>query len=65
MVYDLIRFLIIVLSCFLYYISHVLHAEGIHSYKVEGIGYDFIPQVLDRALVDLWLKSNDQGRDST
>jgi cystathionine beta-synthase len=25
-----------------------LNKEGIHSYKVEGIGYDFIPRVLDR-----------------
>jgi len=29
------------------------------SYKVEGIGYDFIPQVLDRPLVDAWMKTND------
>jgi len=29
------------------------------SYKVEGIGYDFIPTVLDRELVDKWYKSND------
>ncbi len=29
------------------------------SYKVEGIGYDFIPKVLDRSLVDHWLKSDD------
>lgn len=29
------------------------------SYAVEGIGYDFIPQVLDRSLVDEWYKSND------
>src|SRR5688500_5138731 len=27
----------------------------IKSYKVEGIGYDFIPQVLDRSLVDQWV----------
>jgi cystathionine beta-synthase len=25
-----------------------LNKSGIHSYKVEGIGYDFIPRVLDR-----------------
>jgi cystathionine beta-synthase len=31
----------------------------IKSYKVEGIGYDFIPDVLDRSLVDRWIKSND------
>uniref|UniRef100_A0A3B4ZGB7 Cystathionine beta-synthase n=1 Tax=Stegastes partitus TaxID=144197 RepID=A0A3B4ZGB7_9TELE len=28
-------------------------------YEVEGIGYDFIPTVLDRSLVDLWYKSTD------
>jgi len=32
----------------------------IKSYKVEGIGYDFIPDVLDRRLVDQWIKSNDR-----
>jgi cystathionine beta-synthase len=32
----------------------------IRSYKVEGIGYDFIPDVLDRNLVDTWIKSNDR-----
>ncbi len=32
----------------------------IKSYKVEGIGYDFIPDVLDRRLVDRWIKSNDR-----
>jgi cystathionine beta-synthase len=31
----------------------------IKSYKVEGIGYDFIPDVLDRSLVDRWVKTND------
>ncbi|MDP6424301.1 MAG: cystathionine beta-synthase [Planctomycetota bacterium] len=31
----------------------------IQSYKVEGIGYDFIPDVLDLSLVDRWIKSND------
>ena len=29
------------------------------SYKVEGIGYDFIPDVLDRDLVDYWIRSDD------
>ncbi|KAM3435025.1 hypothetical protein NHJ13734_005727 [Beauveria thailandica] len=28
-------------------------------YKVEGIGYDFIPDVLDRELVDKWYKTGD------
>jgi len=32
----------------------------IHSYKVEGIGYDFIPDVLDLDLVDRWIKSRDR-----
>jgi cystathionine beta-synthase len=32
----------------------------IKTYKVEVIGYDFIPDVLDRRLVDRWVKSNDR-----
>lgn len=32
----------------------------IGSYKVEGIGYDFIPKVLDRSVVDHWIKSEDK-----
>uniref|UniRef100_A0A7S2XCH6 Cystathionine beta-synthase n=1 Tax=Lotharella oceanica TaxID=641309 RepID=A0A7S2XCH6_9EUKA len=32
----------------------------ITSYKVEGIGYDFIPRVLDRSLVDEWIKTEDK-----
>ena len=31
----------------------------LQSYTVEGIGYDFIPTVLDRALVDMWVKTDD------
>ncbi|KAF9315977.1 hypothetical protein BG003_002436 [Podila horticola] len=30
------------------------------GYKVEGIGYDFIPEALDRSLVDKWIKSADK-----
>uniref|UniRef100_A0A8C0Z6S7 Cystathionine beta-synthase n=1 Tax=Canis lupus familiaris TaxID=9615 RepID=A0A8C0Z6S7_CANLF len=30
------------------------------AYEVEGIGYDFIPTVLDRTVVDKWFKSNDE-----
>lgn len=30
------------------------------AYKVEGIGYDFIPDVLDRKLVDKWYKTDDR-----
>ncbi len=33
--------------------------EEVKSYKVEGIGYDFIPEVLDRKLVDVWVKTRD------
>jgi len=28
-------------------------------YQVEGIGYDFIPRVADRSLVDEWMKIGD------
>ena len=31
----------------------------LQSYVVEGIGYDFVPAVLDRALVDTWVKTDD------
>ena len=30
------------------------------AYKVEGIGYDFIPDVLDQPLVDKWYKTDDR-----
>lgn len=30
------------------------------SYKVEGIGYDFIPDVLDQKCVDKWYKTDDR-----
>lgn len=29
------------------------------TYVVEGIGYDFIPAVLDRSIVDYWVKTDD------
>ncbi|EMR08695.1 cystathionine beta-synthase [Pneumocystis murina B123] len=29
-------------------------------YHIEGIGYDFIPDVLDRSLVDRWIKISDK-----
>jgi len=28
-------------------------------YKVEGIGYDFVPKVLDRYTIDDWIKTED------
>lgn len=37
-----------------------LNKEGIHSYKIEGIGYDFIPDVLERQYVDEWVKTDDK-----
>jgi cystathionine beta-synthase len=38
-----------------------LNAEQANKpYKVEGIGYDFIPDVLDRESVDKWYKTDDR-----
>lgn len=34
------------------------HAET--GYKVEGIGYDFIPDVLEQGAVDTWYKTDDR-----
>jgi len=34
--------------------------NGIYSYKVEGIGYDFIPDVLNYQYIDEWMKSEDK-----
>lgn len=34
--------------------------KRLQSYAVEGIGYDFIPAVLDRSLIDLWVKTEDR-----
>lgn len=36
------------------------HEFANESYKVEGIGYDFVPDVLDREAVDVWYKTNDR-----
>jgi cystathionine beta-synthase len=42
-------------------VGSILAGPGpIASYKVEGIGYDFIPDVLDRSLVDEWVKTQDR-----
>ena len=30
------------------------------GYKVEGVGFDFIPQTLDRTVVDQWIKIGDE-----
>jgi len=37
-----------------------MNAGGQKSYQVEGIGYDFIPRVIDRTHVDKWYKVNDK-----
>lgn len=34
--------------------------KRLQPYQVEGIGYDFIPDVLDRSIIDKWVKTNDQ-----
>lgn len=36
-----------------------LNDTNVSFYEVEGIGYDFLPTVLDRSVVDLWIKTND------
>lgn len=39
----------------------MLHDDNapVHSYKVEGIGYDFLPKVCDRSVVDEWVVTTD------
>ena len=37
-----------------------LNETDVTYYDVEGTGYDFIPTVLDRSVVDRWIKSNDR-----
>jgi len=37
-----------------------LNTSDVAVYSVEGIGYDFVPKVLDHNVVDVWIKSNDQ-----
>jgi cystathionine beta-synthase len=34
--------------------------DEISSYLVEGIGYDFIPEVLDNSLIDQYIKTHDE-----
>ena len=36
-----------------------LNVDINRAYEIEGTGYDFIPRVCDRSLVDKWLKSED------
>jgi cystathionine beta-synthase len=37
-----------------------LNDSDVGVYEVEGLGYDFIPTVLDHSVVDKWVKSNDR-----
>ncbi|WP_062726221.1 pyridoxal-phosphate dependent enzyme [Legionella pneumophila] len=37
----------------------------VKSYHVEGIGYDFFPDVLDNTLIDAYIKTNDSDSFST
>ncbi|CAG0885758.1 unnamed protein product [Cyprideis torosa] len=37
-----------------------MNDSDITFFEVEGIGYDFIPTVLDRSVVDKWIKTNDK-----
>ncbi|CAG9834689.1 unnamed protein product [Diabrotica balteata] len=37
-----------------------LNSTDAGFYEVEGIGYDFIPTVLDRDVVDVWVKTTDE-----
>ena len=42
-------------------IGSILAGEGpVQTYEVEGIGYDFIPEVLHKDLVTEWVKTNDK-----
>lgn len=49
-------------------VSAVRRAQGsilaggsdVHAYEVEGIGYDFVPEVCHQKLVDQWFKCNDK-----
>ncbi|GBP24365.1 Cystathionine beta-synthase [Eumeta japonica] len=37
-----------------------LNKSDVQTYEVEGIGYDFLPKVLDRRVVDKWIKTDDK-----
>jgi len=37
-----------------------INETDVTGYEVEGIGYDFIPKVIDRDMIDEWVKSNDK-----
>lgn len=37
-----------------------LNKSDVDFYEVEGIGYDFLPTVLDRSAIDRWIKIDDK-----
>ncbi|KAJ6637068.1 Cystathionine beta-synthase [Pseudolycoriella hygida] len=37
-----------------------LNKSDVSYYEIEGIGYDFLPTVLDRSVIDKWYKVNDK-----
>lgn len=37
-----------------------LNKTDVTYYEIEGIGYDFIPTVLDHSVIDSWIKVNDK-----
>jgi cystathionine beta-synthase len=42
-------------------LPEILNQDHVNEgYKVEGIGYDFIPDVLDQHIVDKWYKTDDR-----
>ena len=42
-------------------VGSILAGDGpIQPYEVEGIGYDFVPKVLDRSQVTKWVKTQDK-----
>eukprot|EP01084_Bolivina_argentea_P034397 63653_1 len=47
-------------SCIIVGIDPYGSILAISSYHVEQIGYDFIPQVLQKRLIDHWVKINDK-----
>ncbi len=38
-----------------------LNRNDVTTSKVEGTGYDFVPKVLDRRIVDQWIKIGDDN----
>ncbi|XP_055298225.1 cystathionine beta-synthase [Sitodiplosis mosellana] len=41
-------------------LPETLNESDVTFYEVEGLGYDFIPEVLHREHVDRWIKTNDK-----